>query len=55
MIVKIVTLFLIFIVVLGMFGKLKLLLPGKNRLASIRCKNCGRYRIGKSDCPCGKG
>lgn len=52
MIFKIVTLFLVFIAVLGMFGKLGILLPRK--IASAKCKNCGRYKIGKGPCPCGK-
>lgn len=51
---KIVILFLVFIAVLAMFGKLRI--PGAKRLASAKCKDCGRYRIGKGPCPCsGKG
>ncbi|SHG70164.1 hypothetical protein [Marivita hallyeonensis] len=50
MITKIVFLFLIFMGVLAMFGKLRL--PGAKRLASKKCPNCGRYRIGKGPCPC---
>ncbi|MFW2543034.1 hypothetical protein ACN2XU_10355 [Primorskyibacter sp. 2E107] len=49
--VKAVTLFLVFIAVLAMFGKLRL--PGRQRLADARCKKCGRFRIGKTPCPCG--
>ena len=52
MVLKIVTLFLVFIAVLGMFGKLSLLLP--KRVRQAKCENCGRYRIGKGPCPCGK-
>lgn len=52
MIVKAVTLFLIFIVVLAMFGKLRL--PGRKHLSSARCPKCGRPRIGKSPCTCGR-
>ena len=48
---KIVTLFLVVMAVLAMFGKLRV--PGANRLASVRCSSCGRYRIGKGDCACG--
>ena len=56
MLSKIVVLFLVFIAILGMFGKLRLLLPKKARhLATSRCKNCGRFRIGKTPCPCEKG
>ena len=52
-IIKIVTLFLIAMGVLAMFGKLRF--PGKARLQSARCPSCGRYRIGKGPCPCKKG
>ena len=52
MIVKIVTFFLIFMAVLAMFGRLRF--PGQQRLASARCKACGRFRIGKGPCSCGK-
>ncbi|MFZ7092129.1 hypothetical protein [Primorskyibacter sp. 2E233] len=52
MIVKIVFLFLIFMGVLAMFGKLRL--PGQDRLDKARCSACGRFRIGKGPCPCGK-
>lgn len=50
--VKAVTLFLVFVIVLAMFGKLNLLLPKK--LRSARCPSCGRHRIGKGPCPCEK-
>lgn len=53
LIVKIVTLFLIGMAVLAMFGKLRL--PGIRRLASAKCPSCGRYRIGKGPCACGHG
>lgn len=54
MIVKIVLLFLIAMGVLAMFGKLRL--PGMHRLGQVRskCRHCGRHRIGKSPCPCGR-
>jgi hypothetical protein len=51
MIFKIVVLFLIVMAVLAMFGKLHWL--GGKRLASAKCRSCGRYRIGKGQCPCG--
>ncbi|MDJ1016481.1 MAG: hypothetical protein QNJ35_08225 [Paracoccaceae bacterium] len=54
MLTKIVTFFLIFMIILGMFGKLKVNFPGRARLASAKCPKCGRYRIGKGPCPCGK-
>ena len=55
MIVKVVVLFLVFIAVLGMFGRLRF--PGQERLlrlTSRKCPACGRPRIGKGPCPCGK-
>ena len=52
MIVKAVTLFLIFIAVLAMFGRLRL--PGRTRLEARRCPECGRLRIGKGPCACGR-
>ena len=55
MLSKIVALFLVFIAVLAMFGKLRLLLPKSTRHIAQKCENCGRHRIGKGDCPCGKG
>ncbi len=53
MIFKIVTLFLVGMGVLAMFGKLTY--PGKKRLQSAKCPKCGRYRIGKGPCPCTQG
>ena len=60
MLVKAVLLFLVAMAVIawigGMLGKLRL--PGGRRtgarLASS-CPACGRPRIGKGPCPCGKG
>lgn len=61
MIVKIVALFLVFIAVLGFFGKLRV--PGARQLRQLRdrarlgaekCPNCGRYKIGKGPCDCRK-
>ncbi|MGR3500789.1 hypothetical protein [Pseudaestuariivita sp.] len=52
MVVKIVTFFLIGMAVLAMFGKLKV--PGHKRLASAKCRKCGRFKIGKGPCPCSK-
>jgi len=53
MIIKAVTLFLIAMGVLAMFGKLRF--PGQNRLSSAKCPRCGRFRIGKGPCACEKG
>lgn len=53
MIFKIVSLFLVVMAVLAMFGKMHWL--GGKRLASAKCRACGRYRIGRGKCPCGNG
>lgn len=50
--VKIVMLFLIGMLVLAMFGRLRF--PGQKRLSNLKCPGCGRYRIGKGPCPCGR-
>ncbi len=50
--IKIVTLFLVGMVVLAMFGRLRF--PGQKRLEAMKCPACGRYRMGKGPCPCGK-
>ncbi|WP_212524981.1 hypothetical protein [Actibacterium sp. MT2.3-13A] len=55
MLFKIITLFLVGMGVLAMFGKLRL--PGGRRLSLNRpakCPRCGRYQLGKGPCPCGK-
>lgn len=52
-ILKIVFLFLIVMAVLAMFGKLRM--PRIMRRDAARCPACGRHRIGKGPCPCGKG
>jgi hypothetical protein len=60
-VIKVVTLFLIVIMVLAMFGKLgwlgtlapkSLRRGGKNKPAL--CKDCGRHIIGSKGCDCGK-
>lgn len=53
MVFKIVVLFLVFMGVMAMFGKLRY--PGQKTLEKAKCSKCGRYRIGKGDCPCTKG
>lgn len=53
LIVKVVILFLVFMGVMAMFGKLRF--PGQKRLASARCPSCGKFRIGKGPCACKKG
>jgi len=51
MIIKIVSLFLIAMMVLAMFGRLRY--PGQKKLESKKCPKCGRYRIGRGPCGCG--
>jgi len=55
MIVKAVTLFLIAMLVLGMFGKLRIPKVRAKRLADkkAKCARCGAYRIGTGPCNCG--
>lgn len=52
---KVVTLFLVVIVVLSMFNRWRTRdskqLPGP--VAQKRCTNCKRYLIGKGPCECG--
>jgi hypothetical protein len=50
---KIISLFLVGMAVLALFGKLRF--PGQKKLQSKRCPNCGRFRIGSGPCPCKKG
>ena len=55
MLTKIVLLFLAGMALLGMFGKLRM--PRLPRIGSgrARCDACGRPKIGKGPCPCGRG
>ncbi len=53
MLIKIVTIFLIGMAVLAMFGRLRL--PRIGRLNRGKCPSCGRHLIGKGPCDCGKG
>lgn len=50
---KIVSLFLVGMAVLAMFGKFRF--PGQKRLSASRCAKCGRMKIGKGPCACAKG
>lgn len=55
MIIKAVSLFLIAMLVLGMFGKLRLPKPGgkRGRIKSAKkCKSCGGYVLGEGPCRC---
>lgn len=53
MIFKIITLFLVAMMVLALFGKFRF--PGQDKLKALTCKKCGRYKIGKGPCACEKG
>jgi hypothetical protein len=56
-VIKLVSLFLVVIVVLAMFGKLGWigkLAPRALRRKSLRCTACGRHVIGTKGCDCGK-
>jgi len=53
MILKIVSLFLVAMGVLAMFGKLRVPKGGFRRMVSGKCRACGRYRIGSGPCACG--
>ncbi|KEO53902.1 hypothetical protein [Thioclava indica] len=55
MLIKGMTLFLVVMAVLAMFGKLRI--PGSKtaRKLSGRCPDCGRPKIGRAPCPCKKG
>ncbi|NVO26524.1 hypothetical protein HJ526_03755 [Donghicola sp. C2-DW-16] len=49
-IIKAVTLFLVVIIVLAMFGRG---IVGR-RLRQAKCPRCGRYKIGSGPCPCSR-
>lgn len=50
MIIKVVLIFLVVMALLGVFGRMRL----PRLLSSKKCPKCGRPRIGKGPCPCGK-
>lgn len=54
MIVKIITLMLVVMAALAIFGRLRLKLPGKKPPPKLitTCQHCGRPRIGKTPCDC---
>jgi len=54
--VKVITFFLIGMVALALFGRLRM--PGgrskaPGRLTAARCKHCGKPQIGTAPCTCG--
>ncbi|SFI63979.1 hypothetical protein SAMN04488095_1437 [Jannaschia pohangensis] len=53
MLLKIVSLFLIGMGVLAMFGRLRF--PDQARLTGRgKCRHCGTPKVGRGPCPCGK-
>lgn len=55
MLVKIVTLFLVFMAALALFGRLRL--PRRNRRSDLpprprKCPDCGGWVVGKGPCRC---
>jgi len=59
MIIKVVSLFLIGMLVLAMFGRLRAPKIGGRRraddvLKAKKCKKCGSYVLGKGPCACEK-
>jgi hypothetical protein len=52
MLIKVMILFLVAMVVLAIFGRLRL--PQIRRQAALSCSHCGRPRIGTGPCPCTK-
>jgi hypothetical protein len=52
--VKVVSLFLIAILALGMFGKLRVPKIRKGPRKARKCKSCGNYLIGDAPCQCKK-
>lgn len=53
MIIKVVSIFLIAMIVLAMFGKLRF--PGQGKINARRCQKCKKFLIGTSECKCKKG
>lgn len=52
MLIKGISLFLIGMLVLAMFGKLRF--PTISHRRDAKCPKCGRHRIGKGPCACGQ-
>lgn len=50
--IKAITLLLIFMAVLAMFGRLRFRRLGRDKGRMERCKRCGRPKIGSSGCDC---
>ncbi len=56
MIFKIITLFLVGMAILAMFGKLRVPKIGQKlgKKTAHKCAKCGSYKIGKGPCACRK-
>jgi len=54
MLIKGMTLFLVAMAVLAMFGRLRVPGTGKRPRKTARCPQCGRPKIGSGPCPCTK-
>ena len=55
MLLKIISFFLVGMLILGVFGKWRApKLPKLPSLASRKCENCGAFKIGKGPCVCKK-
>ena len=52
MLFKVISIFLAFMGLLAIFGKLRY--PGQKRIEAMKCPRCGRFRIGKSTCDCSR-
>ncbi len=52
--IQIVILFLIAMAALAVIGRVKRGIGSKSAAKSGKCRSCGRHRIGKGPCPCGK-
>lgn len=52
MVIKIISLFLVAMVALAIFGRFRFPRPGAGKREKF-CPGCGRPRIGKGPCPCG--
>lgn len=48
MVIKIISLLLVFLVILALFGRFRF------RRGSAKCPACGRHRIGRGPCVCGQ-
>jgi hypothetical protein len=54
--IQIVGLFLIAMVAMAIFGRLRRGAGGGSKpVRKGKCRACGRHRIGSGPCPCGKG